>query len=48
VDEKKLAAADVDTLEKVWGGNGFPSKAAAKAGSVAATAEQNIEAEKSS
>ena len=33
VDEKKLEAADVDTLEKVWGGSGFSSKAAAKAGS---------------
>lgn len=48
VDEKKLEAADVDTLEKVWGGNGFSSKAAARAGSVEATAERNIEAEKSS
>lgn len=48
VDEKKLEAADVDTLEKVWGGNGFSSKAAAKAGSVEAAAEKNIEAEKSS
>lgn len=48
VDEKKLEAADVDTLEKVWGGKGFSSKAAAKAGSVEATAERNIEAEKSS
>lgn len=48
VDEKKLAAADVDTLEKVWGGKGFSAKAAAKAGSVEATAEYNIEAEKSS
>lgn len=48
VDEKKLEAADVDTLEKVWGRNGFSSKAAAKAGSVEATAEKNIEAEKSS
>ncbi|MCM1268920.1 MAG: hypothetical protein NC302_13540 [Bacteroidales bacterium] len=47
IDEKKLLAADVDTLEKVWGANGFPSKAAAKAGSVAAVAEKNIEAEKS-
>ena len=48
IDEEKLSAADVDTLEKVWGsGNGFPSKAAARAGSVAVTAEQNIEAEKS-
>ncbi len=48
VDEKKLEAADVDTLEKVWGGDGFSSKAAAKADSVEATAQQNIEAEKSS
>ena len=48
VDEKKLEAADVDTLEKVWGGNGFSSKAAAKASSVEATAERNFEAEKSS
>ena len=47
IDEKKLLAADVDTLEKVWGGNGFPSKAAARAGTVEATAERNIEAEKS-
>lgn len=48
VDEKKLEAADVDTLEKVWGGNGFSSKTAARAGSVEAAAERNIEAEKSS
>lgn len=48
VDEEKLEAADVDTLEKVWGGDGFSSKAAAKAGSVEATAERNIEAERSS
>lgn len=48
VDEKKLEATDVDTLEKVWGGNGFSSKAAAKADSVEATAGRNIEAEKSS
>lgn len=48
VDEKKLETADVDTLEKVWGGNGFSTKAAAKAGSVEATAEKNFEAEKSS
>ena len=48
VDEKKLAAADVDTLEKVWGGSGFSRKAGAKAGSVEAVAERNIEAEKSS
>ena len=48
VDEKKMEAADVDTLEKVWGGKGFSSKAAARAGTVEATAERNIEAEKSS
>lgn len=47
VDEKKLEAADVDTLEKVWGGSGFARKAGAKAGTVEATAERNIEAEKS-
>lgn len=47
IDEKKLLAADIDTLEKVWGGNGFPAKAAARAGTVEATAEKNIEAEKS-
>lgn len=48
VDEKKLAAADVDTLEKVWSGNSFARRAGAKAGTVEATAERNIEAEKSS
>ena len=48
IDEEKLAAADVDTLEKIWGSSGFASKASAKAGTVAATAEKNIEAEKSS
>lgn len=47
IDEKKLLAADVDTLEQVWGGNGFPARAAARAGSVEAAAERNIEAEKS-
>ena len=35
IDEEKLAAADVDTLEKVWGGsNGFISRASAKAGTI--------------
>lgn len=48
VDEKKLEAADVDTLEKVWSGSSFARKAGAKAGTVEATAERNIEAEKSS
>lgn len=47
IDEKKLLAADVDTLEKVWGGKGFPANAAARAASVEAAAEKNIEAEKS-
>lgn len=48
VDQEKLSAADVDTLEKVWGGSGFPARAAARAGSIEASAEQNIEAEQSS
>lgn len=47
IDEKKLLATDVDTLEKVWGGDGFSAKAAVKAGSIGAAAEKNIEAEKS-
>lgn len=47
IDEKKLKAADVDTLEKVWGGSGFSARAGVKAGSVEAAAERNIEAEKS-
>ncbi len=47
IDEKKLLAADVDTLEKVWGGNGFSARAASRADSVEAAAEKNIEAEKS-
>ncbi len=48
IDEEKLKAADIDMLEKVWGGSGFVSRAGAKAGSVEAAAERNIEAEKSS
>lgn len=48
VDEKKLEAVDVDTLEKVWGGNSFAKRAGARAGTVEAVAERNIEAEKSS
>lgn len=48
IDEKKLEAADIETLEKVWGGSGFSLKAGAKAGTVEASAERNIEAEKSS
>lgn len=48
IDEEKLKAADVDTLEKVWGGSGFARRAGAKAGSVEAAAERSIKAEKSS
>lgn len=47
IDEKKLMASDVDTLEKVWGGKGFLANASARAGSVEAAADKNIEAEKS-
>lgn len=49
LDEKKLAAADVDTLRKVWGGrDSFVNKAGARAGSVEATANQNMKAQVSS
>ncbi len=48
VDEKALAATDADTLEKVWSGsNGFVSRAASWADSVAAGAERNMEAQAS-
>ncbi len=48
IDEKKLAAADVDTLRKVWGGkDSFVNKAGARAGSVEATAKQNMKAQAS-
>lgn len=49
IDEKKLAAADADTLREVWGGkDSFANKAAARAGSVEATAKQNMKAQASS
>lgn len=49
IDEKKLAAADVDTLKKVWGSkNGFADRAAQRAGSVEAVAQQNMKAQASS
>lgn len=49
IDEKKLAAADLETLQKVWGSaDGFVDKAAKRADAVAATAEQNMKAQSSS
>lgn len=49
VDDKKLAAADLTTLEKVWGGKGgFAGRAALWADSVETTAERNMEAQASS
>lgn len=48
VDDKKLAAADIDTLEKVWNGNsGFPARAALWADSVESSAERNMKAQAS-
>lgn len=49
VDEKKLAAADVETLEKVWGGkSGFAGRVSLWADSVESTAERSMEAKASS
>lgn len=49
IDEKKLAAADVDTLEKVWGSkNSFAYRASGRADSVQAVAKQNMKAQTSS
>ena len=49
VDEKKLAATDIDTLEKVWNGSrSFPDRAALWADSVKANAERSMKAELSS
>ena len=46
VDDKKLAAADIDTLEKVWNGSSsFPSRAALWADSVESSAERNMNAQ---
>jgi len=49
LDEKKLAAADLDTLKKVWGGkDSFANQAARKADAVKASAQQNMKAQASS
>lgn len=48
VDDKKLAAADIDTLQKVWNGNSsFPARAALWADSVESSAERNMSAQAS-
>lgn len=48
VDDKKLAEADLATLEKVWGGrSGFGSRASLWADSVESSAERNMEAQSS-
>ncbi len=49
IDEEKLAATDVATLEKVWGGkSGFAGRAALWADSVETTAERSMDAQASS
>lgn len=49
VDDKKLEAADLGSLEKIWGGrSGFASRAALWADSVEDAAERNMEAKASS
>lgn len=49
VDDTRLAAADLDTLEKVWSGNSsFAGRAALWADSVESHAERNMKAEASS
>ena len=49
VDDKKLAATDIDTLEKAWNGNSsFASRAALWADAVESNAERNMEAKASS
>lgn len=46
IDEKKLAAADVDTLKKVWSGqSSFAGRASDRADSVEATAQKNRQAQ---
>ena len=48
VDEKKLEAADLETLEKAWGGkSGFAGRTALWADSVETTAERSMEAKAS-
>lgn len=49
IDDKKLAAADIDTLAKAWNGNSsFAGRVASWADSVESSAERNMEAEASS
>lgn len=49
VDEEKLAAADLDTLEKVWSGNSsFAHRASRWADSIQSNAERSMEAKASS
>ena len=49
VDNEKLAAADIETLEKVWNGNsGMAGRAALWADSVESNAERNMTAQASS
>ena len=46
IDEEKLAAADLETLEKVWNGkSGFVSRTALWADSVKASAERSMDAQ---
>lgn len=46
VDDEKLSAADLETLEKVWNGkSGFVSRAALWADSVKASAERSMDAQ---
>lgn len=48
VDDKKLAATDIDTLEKAWNGNSsFASRAALWADSIESNAERNMTAKAS-
>lgn len=49
VDEEKLKATDIDTLEKVWNSNSsFASRTALWADSIESAAERNMEAKASS
>lgn len=49
IDDKKLAATDLETLKKVWNGNSsFAGRAALWADSVESSAERNMKAEASS
>ena len=49
IDEKKLAEADIETLEQVWGGStSFASRIALRADSVASYAERSMTAQASS